>query len=285
MSIATSSTTIPTTVSTNTNTAPESHAPPVERRFAAGSPAYLAYERWKTEPLTQTPAISIIVPAYNESERILPTIGAISYHVTSLGLPWEMIVSDDGSKDDTAAQVEALQLANLRLLRAPQNGGKGDAVRRGMLGAKGAIRVFTDADNSSPIEELPKLLAALQSGADVVIASRGLAESEVVGKSGLRALLSAGLNKLVKVGLGLPFADTQCGFKAFSAKAAETLFGAQTITGFSFDLELLFLARKAGFKVAEIPIAWYDAPGSKVGYIEAQHMPFLARDLLLHVEQ
>lgn len=229
-----------------------------------GTPTYAAYEVWKSQPLATKPRLSIVIPAYNESERILPTIGAVALAVSNLMPDWELIVSDDGSKDDTVAQVERLGLPNLRVVLAPHNTGKGGAVQRGIQAAQGEVRVFTDADNSTPIEELPKLLAALEQGADVAIASRGMAESQVVGKSGLRSLMSAVLNKLVKLGLGLPYADTQCGFKAFKASAADTLFGRQTIEGFSFDLEILYLAGRLGLKVREVPIEWYDAPGSKV---------------------
>ncbi|MBX3082884.1 MAG: glycosyltransferase family 2 protein [Anaerolineae bacterium] len=225
---------------------------------------YTAYEQWKTIPLSEPPVLSIIIPAYNESERIIPTIGAVAYAVSSMGMPWELIISDDGSRDDTVAQVEQLALVNARVIKAPQNGGKGSAVRRGMLAARGELWVFTDADNSSPIEELPKLLAPLRNGADMTLGSRGMAESSVVGKSGLRLLMSSVLNKLVKLGLGLPYADTQCGFKAFKAVTAKKLFKAQTIDGFSFDLELLYLVQRFKLTAVEVPISWYDAPGSKV---------------------
>lgn len=229
---------------------------------------YNAYETWKTVPLQQTPELSIVIPAYNESERIIPTIGAVAYAVSNMGIPWEMIISDDGSKDDTVEQVEKLNLANLTVVKAPKNMGKGNAVRQGMLAARGKYRLFTDADNSSPIEELSKLMSALEKGSAVAIGSRGLAESEVVGKSGLRALMSTVLNGIVKLGLRLPFADTQCGFKLFTDESATALFGAQTIVGFSFDLEILYLARRKGFQVSEIPISWFDAPGSKVSSLK-----------------
>ena len=229
---------------------------------------YAAYETWKSTPLTIKPELSIIIPAYNESERIIPTIGAVAHAVSNMGLPWELLISDDGSKDDTVQQVEALELANLRVIKAPQNMGKGNAVRQGMLAARGKVRVFTDADNSSPIEEVTKLLAALEAGAAVAIGSRGMADSEVVGKSGLRWLMSTMLNTIVKIGLRLPYSDTQCGFKAFTAESAETIFGAQTIPGFSFDLEILYLAGRFGYPVKEIPISWYDAPGSKVSSLK-----------------
>ncbi len=229
---------------------------------------YAAYEKWKNTPLDTEPYLSIIIPAYNESERIIPTIGAVSHAVSSMGMPWELLISDDGSRDDTISQVEDLNLANLRVIKAPKNMGKGNAVRQGMLAARGKIRVFTDADNSSPIEELPKLLKALESGSTVAIGSRGMADSEVVGKSGLRALMSDVLNAIVKIGLHLPYNDTQCGFKAFEASAAEAIFGAQTIPGFSFDLEVLYLAGRFGYRVSEVPITWYDAPGSKVSSLK-----------------
>lgn len=115
--------------------------------------SYQNYEAWKTTPLTSAPVLSIIVPTYNEEERIVPTIGAIASHVSDLGFPWELIVADDGSKDKTLELVRALKLANLRLLEAPRNGGKGSAVRRGMLAARGDYLLFVDADNSTLLKK------------------------------------------------------------------------------------------------------------------------------------
>jgi dolichyl-phosphate beta-glucosyltransferase len=226
---------------------------------------YENYEKWKTVPLEQTPHLSIVIPAYNEQERIVATIGAIASHVSDLGFPWELLIADDGSKDATVQTVEELGLANLKVLKTPKNGGKGRAVQRGMLAAEGDYILFADADNSTPIEEVSKLLAKLETdGFDVAVGSRAAEGAEEGKKSLLRHILSGGLRMIVKYGLRIGVRDTQCGFKMYTRDVAKKLHSKQTIMGFSFDLEILFLASKFGYKVAEVPVAWVDAPGSKV---------------------
>lgn len=226
---------------------------------------YENYAKWKTEAITTPPKLSIVIPAYNERERIVATIGAIASHVSDLGFPWELLIADDGSKDDTVALCEDLQLANLRVLKAPQNGGKGSAVRRGMLAAHGSYILFADADNSTPIEEVSKLLSRLEKdGFDVAVGSRAAEGAEEGKKSLLRKVLSGGLRWMVKHIFFIPVKDTQCGFKMYTHDAAQKLHAKQTIMGFSFDLEILYLASKYGYKIAEVPVAWVDAPGSKV---------------------
>lgn len=226
---------------------------------------YGNYERWKTNPVEGQPFLSIVIPAYNEAVRIIPTIGAIASHVSDLGFPWELIIADDGSKDDTVSLVEGLGFANLRVLKTPQNGGKGSAVQRGMLAARGKYVLFSDADNSTPIEEISKFIRALdQEGYDVAVGSRAAEGAEVSNKSLLRKTLSNGLRLLVRTLLGIRVSDTQCGFKMYNQEAAQRLHTAQDIMGFSFDLEVLYLAFKMGYKVKEIPVAWVDAVGSKV---------------------
>ncbi|MFM8321493.1 MAG: dolichyl-phosphate beta-glucosyltransferase [Chloroflexota bacterium] len=226
---------------------------------------YENYQRWKTEPINGEPYLSIIIPAYNEQERIIATIGAIASYVSDLGFDWELLIADDGSKDATVALVEELGLVNLRVLKTAQNGGKGSAVRRGMLAERGKYALFADADNSTPIEELPKLLAKLdREGYDVAVGSRAAEGAEEAKKSLLRQVLSDGLRWIVKNILRIPVRDTQCGFKMYSSAAAKKLHEKQTIMGFSFDLEILFLAAKYGYKIAEVPVSWVDAPGSKV---------------------
>ncbi|MFN8442661.1 MAG: dolichyl-phosphate beta-glucosyltransferase [Caldilineaceae bacterium] len=227
--------------------------------------AYENYQKWKSEVLQQEPLISVVIPAYNEEERIVPTIGAIASYVSDLGFLWELIVADDGSRDKTAALVEGLGFANLRLLRAEKNGGKGSAVHRGMLAARGRYVLFADADNSTPIEEIRKLLAKVRDeGYDVAIGSRAAAGAEEGHKSALRHLLSGGLRWIVRNIFRIGVRDTQCGFKMYTHDAAHRLHQAQTIMGFSFDLEILYLAAKWGYRVAEVPVNWIDAPGSKV---------------------
>lgn len=227
--------------------------------------AYSDYERWKTTPIQEQPFLSIVIPAYNEEVRIAPTIGAIASHVSDLGFPWELIVADDGSKDGTVKLVQGLGLANLRLLIAERNGGKGSAVRRGMLAARGQYVLFADADNSTPIEEVSKLLGKLdREGYDVAIGSRAAEGAQEASKSFVRKLMSGGLRWIVHNIFRIGVRDTQCGFKMYTHTAAKRLHTAQTIMGFSFDLEILYLAAKLGYKVAEVPVNWIDAPGSKL---------------------
>lgn len=227
--------------------------------------AYANYERWKTVPLEGEPHLSIVVPAYNEEARIVATIGAMASHVSDLGFDWELLVADDGSRDGTVALVEDLGLVNLRVLRAPANGGKGSAVRRGVLASGGRYVLFADADNSTPIEEVGKLLAKVEKeGYGMAVGSRAAEGAEEGKKSLFRHLLSQGLRLLVKVFLRVGVKDTQCGFKMYTREAARRIHSLQTIDGFSFDLEILFLASRLGYRVAEVPVAWIDAPGSKV---------------------
>ncbi len=226
--------------------------------------SYEDYQRWKTTPIEEQPTLSIVIPAYNEEARIIPTIGAIASHVSGLRIPWELIISDDGSKDRTAQMVEELGFANLRVLRAQRNEGKGSAVRRGMLAARGKIALFNDADNSTPIEEIGKLLEKIYAGYDIAIGSRAARGAEEANKSLMRRAMSGGLRWIVTNVFSASARDTQCGFKMFTREAAQRLFRAQTISGFSFDLEILYLAKKLGYRIAEVPIVWVDAPGSKI---------------------
>lgn len=240
---------------------------------------YDSYMHWKTTPVSDTPLLSIVIPAYNEAVRIVPTIGAIAAHVSDLGFEWELIIADDGSKDETVELVEELGFANLRVLRAECNGGKGSAVRRGMLAARGQYILFDDADNSTPIEELGKLLAKVaHEDYDVAVGSRAANGAEEAHRSALRQLMSNGLRWIVKHIFRIGVRDTQCGFKLFSRTAAQRLYSSQTIAGFSFDLEILYLAAKYGYQVAEVPVAWIDAPGSKVDALKEARR--FMRDLL-----
>ncbi|MBK6794433.1 MAG: glycosyltransferase family 2 protein [Anaerolineales bacterium] len=226
---------------------------------------YENYAKWKTDEITGEPKLSIVIPAYNERERIVATIGAIASHVSDLGFPWELLIADDGSKDDTVVLCEDLHLVNMRVLKAPKNGGKGSAVQRGMLAARGRYVLFADADNSTPIEEVSKLLNQLEKGGfDVAVGSRAADGAEEGKKSLLRKVLSGGLRWMVKYIFFIPVKDTQCGFKMYTHDAAQKLHTKQTIMGFSFDLEILYLASKYGYKIAEVPVSWIDAPGSKV---------------------
>jgi glycosyltransferase involved in cell wall biosynthesis len=204
---------------------------------------------------------SIVIPAYNEGTRLGATLEKVLGYVRERG--WsgevEVIVVNDGSRDNTADLVRGFAARDpvVRLLENPGNRGKGYSVRNGMVNALGEIVVFSDADLSSPIEEMPKLLAALAAGADIAIGSRWLrAELQTQRQSALRQLLGRIFNLLLRIILGLQFKDTQCGFKAFTRRAAQTIFPLQRIERWGFDPEILFLARKFGFRVKEVAVVW-----------------------------
>lgn len=225
---------------------------------------YATYATWRDTTEARAIDLTVVIPAYNETERIVPTIGAFAAHLADSDLAWELIVSDDGSTDATRDLIALLEHANIRLLEAPANAGKGAAVRRGFQAARGRMVLFSDADNATPAQELARLVAELDAGADVVIASRAAEGADVNNRSLARRTFTAGLRLIARVGLGVTVRDTQCGFKLFTAEAARRISAAQTIDGFSFDLEVLYLAERFGYRIAEVPVSWYDAPGSKV---------------------
>ena len=181
---------------------------------------------------------------------------------------FEILVVDDGSADKTAGVVKAAAARNssIRLLRNPGNRGKGFSIRHGMLEARGDWILFTDADLSAPIEELDKLIAAArEQNASVTFGSRALNRKLIaVHQSAFRELAGRFFNLIMRVATGLPFWDTQCGFKLFVAQAAREVFRRQRLDGFSFDVEDLFLARKLGFRCVEVPVRWSHAEGTKV---------------------
>ncbi|MFQ5811381.1 MAG: dolichyl-phosphate beta-glucosyltransferase, partial [Armatimonadota bacterium] len=189
---------------------------------------------------------------------------AIAAYLAEADLSHELIVVDDGSADGTAEVAGQRPGAHLavRLLRNEVNRGKGYSVRRGMQEAHGELILFADADNSTPIEELEKLLAAIEQGADVAIGSRGLPESVLeVRQPPYREYMGRLFNLMVRVLTRLPFRDTQCGFKLFRRDAARDLASRQTLDGWAFDVELLHLAvRKRGYEVAEVPVRWINSP-------------------------
>jgi dolichyl-phosphate beta-glucosyltransferase len=226
--------------------------------------SYHDYALWRSTPNNGRPTLSVVVPTYNEADRLVPTLAAIASHVSGLGVPWELIIADSSSTDGTPELAEGLGLCNTTILRSDVRDGKGAGVARGMLAARGEYILFADADGSTPITALGGFLDAVRSGhADVVIASRAHLADEA-NRSGLRRLLSAGLRWLTRASLRLEVDDSQCGFKLFRADIARRVFAHQTITGFSFDLEALYVARKLGARVTEVPVEWVDAPGSKV---------------------
>jgi glycosyltransferase involved in cell wall biosynthesis len=205
------------------------------------------------------PTYSIVIPAYNERRRIGSTLERVLSFVHDQGWDAEVIVVNDGSRDNTTEIVQSFAEKDpaLRLIDNPGNHGKGYSVRNGMLHARGRIILFTDADLSSPIEESLKLFAALESGADIAIGSRWLrAELQTQRQPLHRQLFGRIFNLMLRTTLGLQFADTQCGFKAFKRAAAQAIFPWQKIERWGFDPEILFLARKFAFRVQEVPVAW-----------------------------
>jgi dolichyl-phosphate beta-glucosyltransferase len=206
------------------------------------------------------PELSIIIPAYNEAERILPTLRSFHNYFVKQNFTFEMVVVDDGSADDTVKCVEDLQkeIQNIRIILSPENRGKGHAIRIGMLQATGGIRLFSDADGSTPIEEAGKLLTPLLEGrVDIVIGSRYLPGSVISEKQPFYRRVWSRLSNLVVQQMLLPgIVDPHCGFKAFSAETAEKLFSNATINGWSFDLEILALAKRFNFKLLEVPVLW-----------------------------
>lgn len=213
------------------------------------------------------PGLSIVVPAYNEARRLLGTLPHLIAYAGSLGEPAEIIVVDDGSVDGTSDVATELGRASglVSVLRSPENRGKGASVHRGMLAARHAHVLFTDADLSTPIEEAGKLRVALERGADVAIGSRRLAGSDVqIRQPWLRGLAGRTFSGLVSLLLLPGIGDSQCGFKAFHRPVAWEVFGRQRLEGFGFDAEVLWLARRLGYRVAEVPIVWRDDPRSHV---------------------
>ena len=210
---------------------------------------------------------SIIIPAYNEGPRLGETLEQVTAFIAQQHWRAELIVVNDGSTDHTAELVRQFARRNpiVRLIENPGNRGKGFSVRNGMLNAHGDVLLFTDADLSAPISEAPKLLAAIEAGADIAIGSRWLDPSlQTHRQSLLRQVLGRGYNLLMRVILGLDFKDTQCGFKAFTSSAARLIFPAQQIERWGFDPELLFLARRGDLKVKEVAVHWGHDRGTRI---------------------
>ena len=210
---------------------------------------------------------SIIIPAYNESQRIGASLDKLLAYVAQQHWIAEIIVVNDGSRDATAEVVRSYSRQNpiVRLLENPGNKGKGYTVRNGMLHANGDVLLFTDADLSSPIEEAPKLFAAIANGADLAIGSRWLqAELQTERQPFYRQVFGRIFNLLLRIVLGLRYKDTQCGFKAFNRNAANAIFPRQRIERWGFAPEILFLAGKFGLKVVEVPVEWAHDDRSKI---------------------
>jgi dolichyl-phosphate beta-glucosyltransferase len=223
------------------------------------------------------PEVSIVIPAYNEEARLPRTIQRVKAFLD--GRPHEIVVVDDGSRDRTVVAAQDVAGPGLVLVRNEENRGKGHAVRRGMLAARGERRLFSDADLSTPIEELGRLEACLDVGHDVAIGSRAMRGARVeVRQPWYRENVGRAFNVFVRA-LALPgLRDTQCGFKLFSARAADAVFGAARLDGFSFDVEALYIARQLGYRIAEVPVVWRNDAATRVGLLGGfQAFPDLLR--------
>jgi dolichyl-phosphate beta-glucosyltransferase len=214
--------------------------------------------------------LSLVIPAFDEARRLPPTLARIRAYLDAGSESYEVLVVDDGSRDDTVAVAEqvARDWPQLELLRLPENRGKGAAVREGMLHARGRLRAFSDADLSTPIEELPRLRSQLGADCHVAIASRDAPGSDIqVHQPRWREFMGRTYNRILRM-LVLPgIRDTQCGFKLFTAEAAEHCFGPLETFRFGFDAEVLVRARRHGWQIAEVPVRWRHVEESRVGGI------------------
>jgi dolichyl-phosphate beta-glucosyltransferase len=211
--------------------------------------------------------ISVVIPAYNEAGAIESTVREIVAYLSGAGLSHEVIVVDDGSTDATASVVESMacDIPVLRLLRHEPNRGKGYAVRAGVLASRGRMVLFTDADNSTRIDELPALISAIEGGCGVAVGSRAAPGAvRTVHQPAYRELGGKVLNLFIQLFAVSGIRDTQCGFKLFTREAARAIFAVCIIDRFSFDVEVLYLAKRFGYKVAELPVLWEHHGGSRV---------------------
>ena len=215
------------------------------------------------------PFLSVIIPAYNEAKRLPSTLVDIDKYLSTVEYSYEILVVNDGSKDNTAEIVRKMSatIKNLKVVDNPVNRGKGAVVHDGMLIAKGNYRLFMDADNSTSIDQVEKMLPLLKDGVDVVIGSRAIKGAKLEPPEPIYRQIPGKLGNLLIQLLLLPgIWDTQCGFKAFSEETAEDVFRYMKITGWGFDIEALALSKKLGYVIKEIPVRWVnEAEGSKVG--------------------
>ena len=222
--------------------------------------------------ITAKPYLSIIVPAYNEERRIGSSVETILCYAGSLGEPCEVIVVDDGSTDGTLGilRESAAVFADVRIVTYDRNAGKGYAVRQGIFASRGDYILFSDADLSAPIDELPKLFAALKDGYDVAVGSRAAKGSIIsVHQPFYRELGGQSLNRIIQL-LAVPgIHDTQCGFKLFRGSVAREVFSKCFVKGWSFDIEVLYLSRLLGYSIAEVPVKWAHNEGSKLNPVRA----------------
>jgi dolichyl-phosphate beta-glucosyltransferase len=221
-------------------------------------------------PAERRPSVTVVIPAYNESARIEPTLRAVVACLRDGGRDFEVLVVDDGSRDETSALVEGLrsELKELRLIRLAQNHGKGYAVRTGVLNSRRDVILMCDADLVTPIEELARLEGAVASGADLAIGSRETRAPDVsVEARWYRRVMGRTFHAIVELLAVRGFKDTQCGFKLFRGPVAQDLFTRMRMDGYSFDVELLVMAQRGSYRVVEVPVNWTHQPGSKINLV------------------
>ena len=209
--------------------------------------------------------LSVVIPAYNEAGRLPATLRKIEAYLEARGVRYEIVVVDDGSRDGTARIARETLGDKLKILENDRNRGKGYSVKRGMLAARGAWRLMSDADLSTPIEEVARLERALSEGNDIVIGSRAVAGANIeVHQPVYRESMGRLFNLLVRLLLVPALHDTQCGFKLFSREAALGAFSLARLDGFSFDVEVLYIATRQGKRIAELPVTWRNDAASRV---------------------
>jgi dolichyl-phosphate beta-glucosyltransferase len=227
------------------------------------------------------PYLAVIIPAYNEEERILPTLERVRDYLSAQPYTWSVTLVSDGSKDQTVPIAEGFSKENagFHVSSYQPNRGKGYAVRKGMLEAEGELILFSDADLAAPIEEVEKLLEHMRKGADIAIGSRPLKESNLeIHQPFYREMLGRAFNVAVQTLAIRGIKDTQCGFKIFTQKAARDIFSRCKLDGFSFDFEALMIGKDLGYRIAEVPIRWRHQEGSKV--VLMRDGPRMLRDLV-----
>jgi dolichyl-phosphate beta-glucosyltransferase len=216
--------------------------------------------------------VSVVIPAYNEAARIAPGLEQILQHVERTGLDCEIVLVDDGSRDGTAELVRRTLEGRLplQILRQEPNQGKAAAVKRGILAARGRFVGYADADMSTPFSEIDRFVQALSAGAEVAIGSRAMHESHLEKRQPwYRALAGRAFGAYTRLVLLPGITDSQCGFKFFRREAAQELFTRQRLSGWAFDAELLYLARRLGYRVEQIPVRWINDPNTKVNMLQA----------------
>lgn len=225
-------------------------------------------------------ALSVVIPCYDEENRLPATLGRVREFLSARGGDWELLIVDDGSRDQTltVAREFARDEPRVRVLCYGSNRGKGYAVRHGALASRGNLVLFTDADLSTPIEELDAFIRAMDAGVDGVIGSRSLPDSRIeIHQPWWRELAGRLMNLLIRCVSGLSYCDTQCGFKLFSGPIARQLFAMMTVERWMFDVELLFLAKRLGYRVVDRPVVWRNSGDSRVRF---RHLPNVFRELM-----